>query len=1669
MKLVQLAALLFINSFASSAQQNWLWSTGSNGNDEALKNTIDKSGNIYTTGYFSLSSQFGSTTLTSSGSGDIFISKQDSSGNYIWTVKAGGPLSDRAYGIAADSAGNIFITGFFLGSATFGSITLNSANSSQDIFIAKLNAAGSFVWAKNFGGDDIDIGQAINADIYGNIIVAGQFRDTAQFDSYTFYSETDPLTNAPSFDIFILKLDGNGNVMWAKQGAAKYDDRGLSVASDASGNIYITGEFSDTLQFVNTYNNNGFNASFILKMDASGNETWFQKLFAVQVLAYSIRCFNNSIYIAGDFQGQLSIYGNSTITLNSPYQYNIFTACLDTSGTVIWTHADGSDNPITALDISADAAGNSYVAGLFKCTFTEYSLLFGKGIFNSAGFRDVFITKYDSTGARIWERQFGGPKDDYCSAVSVLANDEPVISGSFERGFNIPDGGNFLTNVTNYDSSAFGPMQQNGYCNDPHYGKYTSVHSNGNKDIFSAKPFDALRSPFDFFDRAGGNCVRDTLMPYLNNKQDTVVGCDSVLLYVTRRTGDDGIIGPEYEYHWSNNETLDSIYVLTTGLYHLDFNYKDQCRIFSDSIYAIVYNTPAMPIIISSAGTITKAIPEDFCYDKLIVVAPDTAILSVNNISAGYNFYWMTPSGVVNNDTVKAFTEGLYSFIVEAPTGACSNSACVQLYYYDTLSGDCLPSGFVPEIHFIDSTFDATDTVRVCRNDYFEMILVDSTYWQLGVSDSIPAFAEWTISGGYHFEFPNSYHTTFFYHLQKFKADSSGNCSATATVINPVTSQPLISVTRNFYLDVLATPSPVVQFQGPSWFCPGDTVMLTLSGGDNYIVTGPGIVLISAASDTIYTTQPGIFSAVYVVTDAVTGCSDSGSVAFNLIEKPAPDVTMIPGNGIICPGDSVQLIGEPGLSYNWVGPLGNSIAATPSVYATVPGLYHYDFIDSTGCHLISAFVEVKAYTTPFISADPGPVLCESANVTLTVQTNDTLQIQWLPPLSGNATTQIVSAPGIYTCTLTSCGIIVTVSITITPSNLTAVIFPPGPLSVCQGTILTLQANPGMAGYNWSPGGINSPFYNVATAGIYSVEITDLNGCTAIDSITVDTFPRPLPPLAGDVTICAGDSAILSAVGTGIINWYASDGNVNSLATGNSFTAPALFNDTVYYITNSDSVCSSIYIPVHVIINPASQLPPIFGDSLICKGADLNLTTNPLNGVNYSWTGPGGFVSSQQNISIINFDSAHAGYYYLQLSDNSCISPFDSFYVSIYPVHDYNISTNAPLCEGGTLNLFTNSVPGAIYSWTGPNGFSSAIQYPVIQNIQQVNSGIYTLNVSENGCAATPVSFSVNISPVPQAPIITGNSSYCSLDTIKLYCSYTANAGYTWTGPWGFTSSLQNIFLMADTLHAGIYSVTVSLNGCTNSGSYMVSVTPEPDNTMFSHAPICEGDTLLFSAVNTQATSYSWTGPKGFSSSQAVNMIFNATVNNSGYYFLTVNANGCVSSKNSVLLKVYAYPKLNQLQDTIICSGNSATFTATAGYPYYTWNNLASASNTFTTSDSGLVTLLVSAGTGLCRTERTARVSIMDCDHFIPNVFTPDGDGTNDYFYIIYESAKSISVTIYNRWGEELKKLNGHEDKWDGKDRHGNSLPSGTYFYTADVINFFDVYENYNGFFELIRK
>src|SRR5262249_19954365 len=157
------------------------------------------------------------------------------------------------------------VCGYFCGTALFGNIQLVSSSNTQDIFVTKLDASGNFLWAKKFGGDNVDLALALAVDVNYNVVVTGQFKGSATFGNTILSSAVNPATNLSSFDIFLLKVDSAGNFLWVKQGAAKYDDRGLAIATDNSGSIYLTGQFSDSLQFSNSYPNIGYNVGFLLK------------------------------------------------------------------------------------------------------------------------------------------------------------------------------------------------------------------------------------------------------------------------------------------------------------------------------------------------------------------------------------------------------------------------------------------------------------------------------------------------------------------------------------------------------------------------------------------------------------------------------------------------------------------------------------------------------------------------------------------------------------------------------------------------------------------------------------------------------------------------------------------------------------------------------------------------------------------------------------------------------------------------------------------------------------------------------------------------------------------------------------------------------------------------------------------------------------------------------------------------------------------------------------------------------------------------------------------------------------------------------------------------------------------------------------------------------------
>ena len=157
----------------------WLQEAGSTAYDEGYDISADASGNTYTTGYFSGTVNFGSIQLTSSGVTDIFIAKVNSQGVYQWAVKAGGVGPDKGYAIKTDAQGNSYITGFYYGTAYFGTTSITSVNSSQDVFLAKYNSSGILQWVVSAGGSDGDIGNGVNLDNNGNVVITGQFQGSA--------------------------------------------------------------------------------------------------------------------------------------------------------------------------------------------------------------------------------------------------------------------------------------------------------------------------------------------------------------------------------------------------------------------------------------------------------------------------------------------------------------------------------------------------------------------------------------------------------------------------------------------------------------------------------------------------------------------------------------------------------------------------------------------------------------------------------------------------------------------------------------------------------------------------------------------------------------------------------------------------------------------------------------------------------------------------------------------------------------------------------------------------------------------------------------------------------------------------------------------------------------------------------------------------------------------------------------------------------------------------------------------------------------------------------------------------------------------------------------------------------------------------------------------------
>jgi gliding motility-associated-like protein len=305
---------------------------------------------------------------------------------------------------------------------------------------------------------------------------------------------------------------------------------------------------------------------------------------------------------------------------------------------------------------------------------------------------------------------------------------------------------------------------------------------------------------------------------------------------------------------------------------------------------------------------------------------------------------------------------------------------------------------------------------------------------------------------------------------------------------------------------------------------------------------------------------------------------------------------------------------------------------------------------------------------------------------------------------------------------------------------------------------------------------------------------------------------------------------------------------------------------------------------------------------------------------------------------------------------------------------------------------------------------------------------------------------INAAPSANA---SSNSPLCEGATLNL--SAIGGSTYSWTGPNGFASSSQNPSVTTVTqADGGMYTVVVTgTGGCTASQSITVIVETTPVATCDNNNPDCPGDPLMLIASG--GTTYAWTGPNGFTSTEQNPVITNATTASSGTYFVIVStAAGCSASAQTLV----TYPQPIVISGVVSQSPTdhmgSIDVTASGGQLPYTflWSNGATTEDVTGLFSGTYIVILTDAG--LCN---AADTFVVDIPLVIPNVITPNSDGKNDDFEIINIGAyKEIVLEIYNRWGDLLFRFDGTgaqyaspSSRWDGK-HNGKDLPMGSYLY-----------------------
>jgi gliding motility-associated-like protein len=844
--------------------------------------------------------------------------------------------------------------------------------------------------------------------------------------------------------------------------------------------------------------------------------------------------------------------------------------------------------------------------------------------------------------------------------------------------------------------------------------------------------------------------------------------------------------------------------------------------------------------------------------------------------------------------------------------------------------------------------------------------------------------------------------------------------------------------------------------------CIGDTAQINVSGAVNF-QWSPNINISSTISNSIEAWPLDTVSYMVTGIDA-NFCFGYDTVRVNVWDLPSADA----GTDLwICPGGSANLNASGGIQFLW-GPdstLSVNNIFNPSANPIDDETYVVEVTDVNNCvNYDTVFLKVN----PNVPTDAGEdtlIICGSTSVILGGNPTSPFGSSFLWSSSSSLIGPNTSNPTAQPLT-PSWFVVETTNDTCTGTDSVYVDFfgdvignSSNDTSICYGESILLTASGGNS-YSWLPltnllgdtilndDSLSSPTAFPLETTTFTVSIFDTNGCSIIDSTTINIKLLPVFDLGQDLSYCLNDSIELTSPTNQnyIYSW-----SPNYFISNNNSYNPTVFSqiDTTYTLALTDTLNCTNYDSIGVNIN---SLPTVFinAASSVCSGDSTLLSASGSSLVtNYSWS-PSSFLSVDY-LSNTMASPISSIYYYVIATDSNNCSNIDSIFLNVLDLPIADAGNDTAICPGQTLQL--NGSGGSTPEWDNATSLSNTNIYnPLASPISITN---YILKVTDTfGC----INYDSILVDIFNSAVASAGADIDTCANIPVQLLATGGVSYLWNDSIYLNRrNVANPLAFPNDDLEFIVQVTDS-NGCIDSDTINVFIFLA--NTS-NDTIICKDDSFQANIYGDLPTTITWSPVDGVSDPFIGNPVLSPFQTTT--YLVNLNDNGGCTIVDTLVVDV---PEIEATFDTLInagCDGIEITYNNTSELEldfYWIFNDADSSTNneivkTFGFGSDYSGSLFVQDSNGCLESLTYSGEALTFDDYFTiiePNVFTPNGDGDNDEFIIVIPEKveECAELTIYNRWGQVQYFSTGNDLKWDGRNNVGSEAPAGTYLYTLSI-------------------